>query len=651
MDLSVVALATWTVVYHVCLVLGLGARWAVGLAIVALAAVGAMWFRTRATSLTERGPATHDADTGRGHRTAITDGTVTGRVLLAVAVAAGVGAASLTAVGGDWPLTAGLWLAAAAAGTAVAAMRLWKARPWRAWVAGGARRSDSGGAAVAVLWAGALAALSLFVRRANDDDLYYVNLAQWVADRGTFALRDTIFSDLAHPMSSWPPVASDDALAGTVALLAGVPAASVVYLVVPPLATFLSVLALWRLLREWRVEIVGVALSLALVFLLFDSGPGYMAPGRLFVTRMWQGKVILLGLLVPTLLVYALRYVERPTAARAAWMSAAGVAAVGLTTSAMFLVPLIAVAGMAPLALRQPGRAVTGFLAAAAYPLAAGAVTLLVGGRSADLFATRKLFRFDPGWFGPNILQDGVVAFVAVAAVLAGALLIPHLAARVTIGLLAVIVGVTFVPGVTELSFDLIGLGPTLWRVSWIVPIAALVGVLGVALGSVGGSRIVQAAVPIAVALLLVLTSQPIWSLEEITVDDRPQWKRKPTDMTTTEQVLDVARPGDLVLAPRSLAVTLTVTTTQVKTVAPRAYFMDYLRDDPTFHYDERQTLLDFIVRDVLPAEAPEVARALDVLDVDLVCVPSGAPERGPFLAAEGYEAVVETDAHSCMAR
>lgn len=216
---------------------------------------------------------------------------------------------------------------------------------------------------MALAWATALAVLSTFTLWPNPDDLYYVNLSQWVVDHGTFPLRDTIFSDLVFPMASWPPVASYDAMIGTLARLSGVHAASVVYLFVPPVATFLSVLALWRLLRAWQVKAVGVALSLGLVFLLFDGGPGYAAPGNLFLIRLWQGKVILLCLMVPLLLVYALRYVERPTRAHAWWLFAGGVAAVGLSTSAMFLVPLVALAGAAPLAVRRPGRALLGFAA------------------------------------------------------------------------------------------------------------------------------------------------------------------------------------------------------------------------------------------------------------------------------------------------
>ena len=72
-------------------------------------------------------------------------------------------------------------------------------------------------------------------------------------------------------------------------------------------------LALWRLLRAWRGRPLWLALSMALLFLLLDGGSGYASPGTLFLTRLWQGKVILLCVVVPTLLVYALQIVEHPT--------------------------------------------------------------------------------------------------------------------------------------------------------------------------------------------------------------------------------------------------------------------------------------------------------------------------------------------------
>ncbi len=663
-DVAVVVLATWTLVYHLCLVLRLGVAAAVVLEVLALAAVAA----GRLVAHRRRAAVRHGARAAAPSPAAVrSSGAAPGppagpaeRRLVAATVVTGGAAALLLAARGPWPLVAALWLAAAAAGTGVAVLRH---RPVGHRLVGrhpvGHRPADDGPAAwgsgvgAALAWAGGLAVLSMFTRWPNPDDLYYVNLSQWVAERGTFPVRDTIFSDLAFPMSSWPPVASFDALVGVAARLAGVPAASVAYLVVPPVATFLSVLALWRLLRAWRVPAVALALSLALVFLLYDGGPGYAAPGNLFLIRLWQGKVVLLCLLVPTLLVHALHHVERPTRARALWLLAGGTAAVGLSTTAMFLVPLVAAAGAAPLLLRRrPGRALVGFAAMAGYPLAAGVLTLAVGGRSADDFDSRRRFRFDPAWFGHEIFRDGPIALVGVAAVLGGALLVRHRAAAVTTGLLALVTGVTFVPGVTRLSYELVGLGPTLWRVSWVASVAALVGVLGARLATSSERRLVRLGAPAALVAVLVVTGLPIFSRGNgVSLDATPQWKRGPESVATAEAVLATARPGDVVLAPEDVAITIAVLTTRVKTVAPRDYFMDYLREDPAFRYDDRLALVDFANGEPAAGPSPALAGALTALDVDHVCLPAELASRVAFVQEQGYRTTSFAAGDVCLTR
>jgi hypothetical protein len=503
----------------------------------------------------------------------------------------------------------------------------------------------------ALIWAAVLAALSMVTVSSNPDDLYYVNMSQWVVDHGTFPLRDTIFSNLVYPMASWPPMASYDALAGAAARLAGVPAASVVYEVVPPIATFLSVLALWRLLTAWRVRALVVCLSVALLFLLLDGGSGYSAPGALFLLRIWQGKVILLCLMVPTLLVYALRYVERPTWKRAGWLFLGGVAAVGLSTTAMFLVPLIAVGGAAPLLVRKPASAWRGFAAMAVYPLASAASTVLLGGRSADLFDSRKLYRFDPAWFGHQIFRGGPLAFVVVVAVLGGAFLVANPAARVTTGVLVLVTGVTFVPGVTRLAYDLVGLGPTLWRVSWAASIAALVGVLGARCATYPSSRALRLVCPVALVATLALFGRPLWSQGGVDVTLHPEWKRPADSVADARRAVAAVDPGDVILAPKTLAVTIDVMTTTVKTVAPRAYYMDFLRDDPTFHFGARSTLEALVNGGPLRSAGKTVGRALKLLNVREVCLAVETTRRAQLVISQGYRMAFQSEDWRCFLR
>lgn len=653
-DLGVVVLATWTLVYHACLLLGLAVPWAVTLEVCALVACVAATWRVRRRAESLRGQALPDQVSSAGSRTTTPDQVRVESGLVRATVGCGVVAALLLAVNAHilWPLIAALWLASAIAGTTWAVLRLRRSPPDRsaAGVPVSSAAQSRTDTIVALGWAFALAVLSTFTLYPNPDDLYYVNLSQWVVDHGTYPTRDTIFSNLAYPMSSWPPMASYDPLVGTLARLGGVHAATVVYIVVPPVATFLSVLALWRLLRAWRVKALALTLSLALLFLLFDGGWGYAAPGNLFVIRLWQGKVILLCLLVPTLLVYALRFAERPTWARAGWLFAGGIAAVGLTTTAMFLVPILAVGGAAPL-WRRPALALRGFVAMAAYPLAAGALTIAVGGRSADLFDSRKLYRFDPDWIGHQIFRSGPVAVVVVVAVLMGALLVPHPMAKVTTGVLTLLTGITFVPGFTHLSYDLVGLGPTLWRVSWVCSVAALVGVLA-SQSAIYFSRLKQQATgPVALCLVLVVFGVPVWTERNaVFLSSPPHWQRGGQSVATAQQAIAQVRPGDIILSPEDLAVTIDVLTTRVKTVAPRDYFMDYLKGDHSFHFGLRLNLVHFANHQGHPT-GPQIAKALRVIGVDEVCLPRLAFDRLLLLRSLGYEPVPSSYWYVCLTR
>lgn len=658
LDLAVLLLASWTLVYHLSLLTDLPAGWALAVEIALLAGLLVSW----RAAVRRGGGRGDDARPARVGAAATWLTPRRDRLLVWTAAATAVAAALLMAVdarGLAWVVLVACWLVAAGAGATRAAGRigLRDERPppadWLAARTGGRVTAPR----LAWAWAVLLAGLSTLVRKPNPDDAYYLSMSQWVVDHGTFPLRDTLYSDLRFPMIGWPPMASYDALVGVVARAGGAHAATVEYVLVPPIATLLAVLALWRLLRWWRVPAVPVALSLGLLFLLLaGSGDSYATAGNLFVTRLWQGKVILACLLVPLLLVQGLRYAERPDRRAAAWMAAGGVAAVGLSTSAMFVVPLVALGVVSPLAAAGRWRAAgAGFAAMAAYPLACGVVTKAVGGHSPDDFGARELYRFDPAWFGHQVYLTGVPAVVGVGAVLAGALLLRRPAAALTTGVLVLVVGVTLVPGVTRLGYDLLGLGPTLWRVTWVATVAALVGVAAGSLAAWRGPRLLAVGAPLAVLALLAALGTPVTSSRAGTAwQAPPHWQRSPESLAAARLVVAEREPGDVVLADTDLSITLSVLTTRVKAVTTRDYFMDYLRDEPGFGFHQRLRLYRFANLDRSKGQTYDpdaVARALRGVGVDQVCLRRPAQPRLAFLLERGYRRVEGTRAYGCVAR
>lgn len=656
LDAIVLFLATWTVVYHVCLVLRLSTTWAVALEVVALVGAAALLGRRSAAWWPWSDPRASDPAVGSPSGDDLT-GPWTPHWLAPTAVVAACVAAVATALSLPWVLVWVPWLAAAAAGTIWALGRTRPPTPDSPDdpATAGSRWTT----AVVLTWAAGLAVWSLWTLRPNPDDLFYVNLSQWVAGHGEFPVRDTLFSNLTYPMANWPPVASYDGLVGVIARLVHAHAASVEYVGVPPVMIVLSVLALWRLLRAWRVPHIAWALSAAIVFLIMDGTSSYASPGNLWVTRLWQGKIILLCVLVPVLLVQALRYVERPGRARALPLALGGIAAVGLSTTGMFLVPVLALGAMAPLVRRSWRGALTGFVALSAYPVGAALVTVALGGRSADDFGDRRLYRFDAAWIGHEIFLTGLLALVGVLVVLLGALLVPHPAARVTTGVLALCTGLVLVPGATRAAYDLAGLGPTLWRLSWALSIGALVGVAVVRAGTwlAAGTRdlpLGRWATPLAgvVALALVAVfGAPVWSQDTSTTIRAPfHWQRSHSSRSVVAQILAATRPGDVVLAPDALSITTAVTTTAVKTVAPRDYYMDYLRHDPRFHYPERLALVHY-VNHVGPRDIPGIAHDLRVVGVEVACTRREDRHRYAVLRAAGYHPLLTSTYYRCLKR
>jgi hypothetical protein len=225
----------------------------------------------------------------------------------------------------------------------------------------------------------------------------------------------------------------------------------------------------------------------------------------------------------------------------------------------------------------------------------------------------------------------------------------------VTTALLVLVAGITFIPDVTDISYDLVGLGPTLWRVSWLATTAALVGVAGTALSQrgVAAPTVLKYLVPIALAAIIVVAGTPIWSAEAGVSFKKPwEWQRSAPSLAAAKQVIAAADDGDVVLAPQDLAITLDVMTTRVKTVAPRDYFMDYLRDEPGFDFDDRLTLVEFVnLPPGDPFDEAGVRLALDRLQIDSICLPTGSEQRVMFLEGTGYIPGVATASYGCLDR
>ncbi|MGA8258206.1 MAG: DUF6077 domain-containing protein [Nocardioides sp.] len=469
-----------------------------------------------------------------------------------------------------------------------------------------------------------------FIHLADTDDPYYVNRSVWVAEQGNAALRDTMFSPevFNSPYGGGVPISSIEALFGVVAHMSGTLAGTITYLVVPPVASAIAVLAIWRLVRRWAPRREFLAFVVALGFLTL-SGDSML--GNFWIPRIWQGKVIAVVLLMPLIWAYLTELyaaTDKRTQQRyLVLLLLAGVAFYGLSPTAVVWAPvMLGAIVLAALALRSRVLALGG-LAMAVGPVLSGLAVVAfstdVGGEEPVALPARASF--------VRILgeTEAMVALSLVALGLAVVLARRGSAAALA-GASSLAAVLVFAPGVLPLINTVTGSGPILWRMLFVAPIPVLVGLLVTApvpdLGPTR-ARLAQGAaiLPALVATAaLAVGGLPVWSHTghggPVTVTDRPEWKLDLEALDDVEIMVDRGVEGEVLLPPRRMKV-LTMYSTQAFPVVPREWFIENI-DEPRAATRARRLLYRLASGEKQKFPGVETTRkALELLEVDLACV------------------------------
>ncbi|TDE32858.1 DUF6077 domain-containing protein [Actinomadura sp. 6K520] len=664
-DAAVVLFAAWTVVYHLGLLLR-SPTWALLLAWLAAAgALAALYATGRAWW--EGGPLWRERARRAARRPR--------RSLAVVAVAAGAAAgtcAGLYPSGVPWWCT---WLCGTVSVAAAAAYLLPRLGGRngangdgrdgdRAHADEGTGDEDAGyedagyedhgeeparrGTPLALLTGAGFAVASLFIVNSDGDDAYFVSRSVATAATGEIPLKDVIFTPgTADEIAGEPPVASVEVLAGALARVLGAHAASFLWYLMLPAAVFLAVWALWRLVRAWAPRRAALCFAVAAAYLLL-SGTNSASLGSFHLPRMWQGKAMLVSVLVPLLFVYLTRWAERRSRRDLALLTAAGITAVGLTSSAAFVVPLVV--GAAAVPLLAAGRVRTGLAAcaAAAYPIAAGLAVMLfnddtsVAGRVHDA----------PSAYGWVLLQ-GVLGVLAGCALW----LSPWTARRgvpalIATGVAAVLTALVL-PGVLHTAADLSGAGQVLWRTMWAVPAPVLIGLLAtvrIPAARPGPARLAAAGPAAALAVALAAGGVPVWSASNgSAVAARPSWKISGKAAGTAREVVALAGPGGLVLMPSRVMRAVPLLTVGTHAVNPNGHYLRSL-PAPRRFVDDRK-VLTAAVRDPRGGKprAAEVRAALERTGVDVACAWRRDERALELLRAAGYGGARRVGPLSCL--
>ncbi|MCL2090410.1 MAG: DUF6077 domain-containing protein [Micrococcales bacterium] len=570
-----------------------------------------------------------------------------------------------------WTVVHALALVGLPLGTALAVWGLgtvlvawWRARG--PWLASGAEPAR-GPALVALAVSAGGAALSTVLVRPDLDDAFYMARATWTADHGAVPTSDFLFGDGSWPAVYYvdPDFSALDSLQGGIAWASGTAAGSVAYRWFVPLATFAAVWALWRLLRAWQVRRPATGLVLALVMLLW-GGYAHASFGNLFLGRIWQGKVVFVSLLVPCLwTVFASLWARtddpsdrRQVRSALVVLAVCGTAAVGLSQTAVFVVPLAAVAAAVPLVVRRRFR-LAGVLVASAsvVPVASGlAVFFSPGGGESGW--QRDITT--PWTMVVASLPVGAVVLAAGLVVLVGGrwpkVAVLTAADQQRALALAVVVAALFtLPPLFGLVEVVVGGDAIGWRVAWVLPVPALVGLLASLPPprQATGVPALTAIVPtVAAATVLVVAGLPLWSpTNAARFGPVGAWKVEPVDLEVARWIV-AQRPGTF-LAGNRLAAATSVVSSEPRPVGNRLDYMESLHQVDGARAEQRIVLQEFAdgphgrSREALPA----AGQALDDLDVSLACVAWDDDLTQELFETAGFTSAVTVGPWGCWVR
>ncbi len=369
---------------------------------------------------------------------------------------------------------------------------------------------------------------------------------------------------------------------------------------------------------------------LALVVVLAVPGETHRWYGNFAFVRMWQGKAVVLFVLLPLVWLAALRFALAPSRSRFAWLAASQIAALGCTSNALWAAPIASLTAMAAvlrvdaLGLRTLG---VGALAST-YLIAAGLV--VKAGMAATIPSTEQVF--PPG----ELLQDTLdtafgtsrLAWFGIGSLFVGWLAAPagSLARRFAIVVPLAVGLVLFNPYLDALVRNN-ATGLTYWRVAWTLPAPLLMALLLVAplrleprIGALGA----RAATVVAFAAFAIAIPGSLGFSEQ-----NMAWLGRPAlkvgGAHRFAEALNRAAPRQRVVAPPLVGTWVPTFHDHAYPLAVRIYLIPLRERIGEIAFRDRHVMTQFVDGDAShPRAAAIFERGLDLYDVQAVCLRSG---------------------------
>lgn len=189
--------------------------------------------------------------------------------------------------------------------------------------------------------------ISLIVNRPDDDDFYYVpNVIFYLQNPQAlmgFNIHYLFSSQEPFASFSWATANAYEYIQALIAFGFRLRYLDVYYLIMPALAGFLIPLALYLAIVHFSDDtfsaVIGTLVTIGIILLL---GETHRTFGNFSFVRIFQGKAILLSLGIPLFIAFSMNYFAQPTYKTGLGLLFLATGLVGLSSSAIFMLPALA---------------------------------------------------------------------------------------------------------------------------------------------------------------------------------------------------------------------------------------------------------------------------------------------------------------------
>lgn len=459
----------------------------------------------------------------------------------------------------------------------------------------------------------------------NSDDSFYVGLAEKSIDNPTLYRSDPSTGDPRFPLMSQYRFESWELLIATISKVSGLGSAELAHTVLPFTLILLSYISYASLAKHFLPKRF---LPLFLIVLsLFHMFGGYSqySQGSFLLTRIWQGKAILLHILIPFLISTTITAVKKPSIYSLIELTVISFAGIALNPIAVYLIPILLV-GLVGLDFVQNrfGNQRSFLLIGGLVPLVFYAIAIRIGIGNSQVFNNPDdLFMFVPKQIALRFIGMGVLWFIAYLVILIGLFATKEKTIRLVFVYFPLLLVLTIWNPVFAPYFaKYITSFATYWRVYWLLIIGPGISLAVVCLVQSRRWKLLVALTGYLVLSLFAMGNTFIYA-DPLLYYPQSTQKISQNHLYAVDYLVRKHSYPSLILAPEELAISIPQLTTSIRLFWSRSdYLQEFLYRENQRKEFNRRLHLEMIYN---PGDdmSPQLLRSeVDAFNIDLIVVP-----------------------------